>query len=101
MVDYLHPEMPADISKGPGPTGFVGARIRARFERPAAWFWGTITSARRKMAGWNLEVAYDDGTKESVFYKPSYENLVVDRPLHDGDLIFIEYTGEGEFLCRL
>jgi len=80
---------------------FAGLRIRVRFAKPNEWFWGTISGSKPAPRGWNLQVVYDDGTSEEIRYSKNTTNIIVKKPLSPGDLLLIEYSGEGEYLCRL
>eukprot|EP00468_Gymnochlora_sp_CCMP2014_P013662 CAMPEP_0167748956 /NCGR_PEP_ID=MMETSP0110_2-20121227/5127_1 /TAXON_ID=629695 /ORGANISM="Gymnochlora sp., Strain CCMP2014" /LENGTH=777 /DNA_ID=CAMNT_0007634031 /DNA_START=8 /DNA_END=2341 /DNA_ORIENTATION=+ len=87
--------------EAPSDTVEVGSRIKVRFQQPAAWYWGTVTRAHDMGDQWKLRVAYDDGTIEDLFYSGDTDSVILERPLRVGDLILIEYDGEGEYLCKL
>eukprot|EP00466_Bigelowiella_natans_P010316 jgi/Bigna1/70507/fgenesh1_pg.12_\ len=82
---------------------FKGLRIKVRFDEPAEWYWGTITQSQKiqREGPWRFQIAYDDGTRDEISYLKNNDAVSVDAPLLPGDLLLIEYSGEGEYLCRL
>eukprot|EP00954_Amorphochlora_amoebiformis_P006307 493394-Amorphochlora_amoeboformis.AAC.3 len=78
-----------------------GQKIRVRFQEPAKWYSGIITQVTSHHVGKKLSVTYEDGTTEDIVFCGNNENISIEGTPKKGEILWVEYEGDGEYLCRL